>query len=67
MLDDVGILGHSNTTLRAPICQSRPGFESPAAISKLGQFCLLHFACLLDETLKAVGPFYMSGEVKDPT
>ena len=37
----------------------------PAAVSKPGQFC----PCLSEETLKAVGPFYlvsMPGEVKDP-
>ena len=42
-----------------------------AAISKLRQFCLLHIClCLLEETLKAGGPFYLvsrPGEVNDPT
>ena len=40
------------------------GSKPPAAVSKPGQICLS------EETLKAVGPFYlvsMPGEVKDPT
>ena len=42
---------------------------NPPDIS-LGYFVHPHIACLLDETLKAVSPFYMvpmPGEVKDPT
>ena len=41
-----------------------------SAVSKFGQFCLTIFACLSDETLKAVGPFFMVStprEVKYPT
>ena len=40
------------------------------ALSKLGQFCSPNFACLSEETLKAVGPFYLvlkASKVKDPT
>ena len=51
-----------------------PGFESCCDnfASELWQFRLPRLAsqCLLEETLKAVGPFYlvsMPGEVKDPT
>ena len=56
---------------RAPDCQSRGRwFYPPAAVSKLRQFCSPHIClCLSEETLKAVGPFYlvcMLGEVKDP-
>ena len=43
--------------------------KPPAAVWKLGQFRLPHFACVFRKTLKAVGPFYlvsMPGEVKDP-
>ena len=47
------------------------GSIPPAAVSKLRQFRSPHIClCLLEETLKAGGPFYlvsMSGEVKDPT
>ena len=45
--------------------------QSQSAFSKLGQFHSRHVArCLLEETLKTVGPIYlvaMPGEVKDPT
>ena len=49
----------------------RPGFESTCScfetlVVSFTPTCL----CLLDETLKVVGPFYlvsMSEEVKDPT
>ena len=44
--------------------------NSPAAVSKFGQFRSLQIACLSEETLKAIGPFYlvsMPGEVKDTT
>ena len=51
-----------------------PGFESHCGklfTSELWQFRLPRFTmCLSEETLKAVGPFYlvsMPGEVKDPT
>ena len=54
---------------RAPDCQSRGQWFNP--ISKLRQFCSPHIClCLLEETLKAGGPFYlvsMPGEVKDLT
>ena len=47
------------------------GSIPPTAVLKLRQFCSPHIClCLLDETLKAGGPFYlvsMPGEVKDPT
>ena len=36
------------------------GTKPPAAVSKLGQFCPSHFICLSEETLKAVGPFYLA-------
>ena len=43
----------------------------PTAVSKLRQFCSLHIClCLLEETLKAGGPFYLVSkpeEVKSPT
>ena len=50
--------------------------SSPAAVKKTFRFGTLAIPftppcqCLSDETLKAVGPFYlmsMPGEVKDPT
>ena len=45
------------------------GSIPPTAVSKLRQFRSPHIClCLLDETLKAGGPFYlvsMPGEVKD--
>ena len=44
--------------------------KPPVALSKLGQFCSPNFACLSEETLKAVGPFYLvlkASKVKDPT
>ena len=47
-----------------------PGFEITSTIWKLGQFHSPHYACHSEETVKAVGPFYlvsMPGEVKDPT
>ena len=47
------------------------GSISPTAASKLRQFPSHHIClCLLEETLKAGGPFYlmsMPGEVKYPT
>ena len=47
------------------------GSIPPTAVSKLRQFRSPHIClCLLEETLKAGGPFYlvsMPGEVKDPT
>ena len=47
------------------------GSIPPTAISKLRQFSSPHIClCLLEETLKAGGPFYLvsrPGEVKDPT
>ena len=47
------------------------GSIPPAAVSKLRQFRSPHIClCLLEETLKAGGPFYlvsMPGEVKYPT
>ena len=52
---------------RAPDCQS----NCQTAVLKLRQFRLPYICLsLLEETLKAGGPFYlvsMSGEVKDPT
>ena len=37
-----------------------PGSNPTEAAWKLWQFCLPHFAnCLSEETLKAVGPFYL--------
>ena len=43
----------------------------PTVVSKIRQFHSPHiYQCLLEETLKAGGPFYlvsMPGEVKDPT
>ena len=45
------------------------GSNLPAATSKLGQLRSPHFACLSEETVKAVDPFYLvsvPGEVKDP-
>ena len=47
------------------------GLIPPTVVSKLRQFCSHHiYLCLLEETLKASGPFClvsMPGEVKDPT
>ena len=47
------------------------GSIPPTAVSKLGQFRLLHTClCLSEESLKAGGPFYLvsiPGEGKDPT
>ena len=43
--------------LRAPACQSkRRWFDSTSAVSKLGQFRSPHIICVLEESLKAVGP-----------
>ena len=57
--------------VKAPACRSRGWyFDSTSVISKLGQFYSPHFACLSEETLKTIGPFYlvsMPEEVKDPT
>ena len=51
--------------------QGDGGSIPPTAVSKLRQFHSAHIClCLLEETLKAGGPFYlvsMTGEVKDPT
>ena len=57
---------------RAPDCQSwGRWFNPPTAVSKLRQMCdEQNYLCLLKETLKAGGPFYlvsMPGEVKYPT
>ena len=55
---------------RAPNCQSRGGSIPSTTIPKVGQFRLSHFACLSEDTVKAIGPFClvsMSGEVKDHT
>ena len=56
---------------RRTVNQGDSGSIPSAAVSKLRQFRLPHIClCLLEETLKAGGPFYlvsMSGEVKDPT
>ena len=41
-------------------------FKTTSAVSKLTPLCI----CLSEETVKAVGPFYLvpiPGEVKDPT
>ena len=47
------------------------GSNPAEAVWKLGQFSFTPLCqCLSEETLKAVGPFYlvsMPGEVKDPT
>ena len=49
------------------------GFDSHCGDFEFGTLAIpltLLFQCLSDETLKAVGPFYlvsMPGEVKDPT
>ena len=44
------------------------GSIPPTAISKLRQFRSPHIClCLSEETLRAGGPFYLPGEVKDPT
>ena len=47
------------------------GSIPPTAVSEIRQFCSSYIClCLLEETLKASGPFYlasMPGEVKDPT
>ena len=45
------------------------GFKTTSAVSKLGQLRLPHFASLSEETVKAIGPFYlvpMPGQVKKP-
>ena len=51
--------------------QGDSGSIQPTAVSKFRQFRLPHiFPSLLEETLKAGGPFYlvsMPREVKDPT
>ena len=56
---------------RQTVNQGDGGSILPTAVSKLRQFHLPHIClCLLEETLKAGGPFYlvyMPGEVKDPT
>ena len=53
---------------RASGFQSKgPGFEITSAVLKRGQFYSPHFVCLSEETVKAIGPFYlvsMPGEVK---
>ncbi len=56
---------------------SSPGFNSRAGRRELlgvktwlSTLEIVNLLCLSDETLKAVGPFYMAsmpGEVKDPT
>ena len=50
--------------------QGDGGSISPTAVSRFRQFCSPHiYMCLSQETLKAVGLFYlvaMPGEVKDP-
>ena len=48
------------------------GIESNCCCFRTGVISFTYFACIdhLEETLKAVGPFYlvsMPGEVKDPT
>ena len=56
---------------RRAVNRGDSGSIPPAAISKLMQFRSPHISlCLLEEKLKAGGPFYlvsMPGEVKDPT
>ena len=48
----------------------RDGFESHCGQLRFGTLATPPCQCLSEETLKAVGPFYlvsMPGEVKDPT
>ena len=56
---------------RRTVDQGGGGSIPPVAVSKLRQFHSPHIClCLLEETLKAGGPFYrvsMPGEVKVPT
>ena len=56
---------------RCTVSRGDGGSIPPTAVSKLRQFRSPHIClCLLEETLKAGGPFYlvsMPGEVKDPT
>ena len=56
---------------RRTVNQGDGGSIPPTAVSKLRQFRSPHIClCLLEETLKAGGLFYlvsMPGEVKDPT
>ena len=56
---------------RRTVNRGDSGSIPPTAVSKLGQFRSPHIClCLLEETLKAGGPFCLvslPGEVKDPT
>ena len=58
---DTKFVGSSGLMVRAPFCRSRgQWFDSTSIISKFGQFrspplCL----CLSEETVKAVGSFYL--------
>ena len=56
---------------RRTVYQGVGGSIPPTAVSKLRQFHSPHMClCLLEETLKAGGHFYlvsMPGKVKDPT
>ena len=68
MYTRVGSSGHALE--RQTVNRGDGGSIPPAAILKLRQFHSPHIClCLLEETLKAGGPFYlvsMSGKVKDP-
>ena len=51
-------MGHGGRVLEhQTFSQVDFGLKPPAVVSKLGQFCSPHFACLLEEMLKVVGPF----------
>ena len=63
--------GGGRAVERRTVNRGDGGSIPPTAISKLRQFRSPHIClCLSEETLKAIGPFYlvsMPGEVKYPT
>ena len=65
-------VGHSSKEVRAPHSQPRgPWFETNCC--RFETWAILFtplYLCLLHETLKPIGPFYLvskTGEVEDPT
>ena len=66
------IVGSSGRTVECrTVNRGDSGSIQPTAVSRLRQFRSPHIClCLLEETLKTGGPFYlvsMPGEAKDPT
>ena len=56
---------HASTKGHGRVSDSQ--LRPPAAILKIGQFRLPHFAYVFQRHIKAVGPVYQPGQTKHPT